>query len=207
MKYAIDKLYQEYINYRSGTHAYWPNASHLQERDTIDTNTANNDLTLVTDDSNDTLDISILRDILRGVIAISNNFNQGCSNIVQKLDELNFIVNVVNDGGDKSLPDISSLWVYPDDAFNDDFESFIDGISEVQNIPQGYIDTINRNGLMPENMLLDKESLTVNVPCITGFTTSNNGSSYSTQTGTFTLSSSEYPWLDTVVKKSKDLQV
>lgn len=99
LKSATDKLYQEYINYRSGTHAYWPGATKIQERYTIDTKTNNNDTSLITDDSNDTPIISILRDILRGVIAISNNINQGVSNIITHLEQLQFIVNVVNDGG------------------------------------------------------------------------------------------------------------
>lgn len=203
LKQATDKLYQEYINYRSGTHAYWPNATKIQERDDIDTKTDNNNVTLVTDDANDSLDISILRDILRGVIAISNNVNQGCANIVQKLDELNFIVNVVNDGGDNSPVDLSSLYLYDADAFTNDLQNFEASIEDVQNVPQGYIDTINQNSLMPENMLEDKNSLTVNVPTIAGFTVGGNGSTYSTQTGSYVLRSSDYPWLDTVVQKIK----
>ncbi|MBO7693244.1 MAG: hypothetical protein J6T10_11500, partial [Methanobrevibacter sp.] len=99
LKSSIDKLYQEYINYRSGTHAYWPGASHIQARDSIDTITDNNNTSLITDDNSDSLLISILRDILRGVIAISNNINQGVSNIVSHLEQLQFTVNVVNDGG------------------------------------------------------------------------------------------------------------
>lgn len=99
LKSSTDKLYREYLDYRSSNHAYWPGSTKIQERYTIDTKTNNNDTTLITDDSNDTPIISILRDILRGVIAISNNINEGVSNIISNLQELQFTVNVVNDGG------------------------------------------------------------------------------------------------------------
>lgn len=202
LKTATDKLYSEYINYRSGTHAYWPSSSHIQERDSIDTKTDNNDLTLVTDNSNDTPDISILRDILRGVIAVSNNVNQGTSNIIQKLEQLDFTVNLVNDGG-LAKTDLRELYVYEPTAFNDDLQQFITDIEDVQSVPMGYINDINQNSLMPENMLQDKNSLTVNLPTITGFTVGNNGSTYSTQTGTHVLKSTDYPWLDPIVQKIK----
>ena len=116
---------------------------------------------------------------------------------------MNFIVNVVNDGGDNSPVDLSSLYLYDADAFTNDLQNFEASIEDVQNVPQGYIDTINQNSLMPENMLEDKNSLTVNVPTIAGFTVGGNGSTYSTQTGSYVLRSSDYPWLDTVVQKIK----
>lgn len=202
LKNSIDKLYSEYMNYRSSTHAYWPSATKIQERSDIDTITDNNNLTLVTDESNDTIDISILRDILRGVVAISNNINEGSSRLIQKLDEINFTVNLTNDGG-YNKPDLSQLWTYNSNSFDDDLENFEYDLSVVQTVPMGYINSINQNALMPENMLQDKDSLTVNIPTVTGFTLSNNGSSYSTQTGTYTLKSSDYTWLDPIVKKIK----
>lgn len=202
LKTSIDKLYAEYLDYRSSTHAYWPSATKIQERSDIDTITDNNNLTLVTDDSNDTIDITILRDILRGVVAISNNIIEGSSKVVQKLDEMNFTVQLSNDGG-YNKPDLSQLWTYNANSFDDDLQNFEYDISVVQTVPMGYISSINQNALMPENMLQDKESLTVNLPTITGFTVNNNGSTYSTQTGTYTLKSTDYPWLDLIVKKIK----
>lgn len=99
LKSSTDKLYQEYLNYRSSTHAYWPGATKLQERDSIDTVTNNNNTSLITDDANDDIYTKLLRDILRGVISISNNVVQACSNIVTKLDQLDFTVSVSNNGG------------------------------------------------------------------------------------------------------------
>lgn len=203
LKTTIDALYQEYINYRSGTHAYWPTATKIQKRQNIDTVTDDDNTTLITDDNSDPLDISILRDILRGVIAISNNVNQGVSDIVSALNRLDFTVNVANSGGEFPDIDLSSLYTYDSDAFSDDLETFSSDIEDVQNVPQGYIDSINQNRLMPENMLEDKSSLTVNVPTITGFTVGGNGSTYSTQTGSYVLRSIDYPWLDTAVQKIK----
>lgn len=99
LKSTTDALYQEYINYRSGTHAYWPTATKIQKRQNIDTVTDDDNTSLITDDNSDTLDISLLRDILRGVIAISNNLIDGVSKIVSALNQLDFTVNVANDGG------------------------------------------------------------------------------------------------------------
>lgn len=203
LKSTTDMLYQEYINYRSGTHAYWPSATKIQERQSIDTVTDDNNITLITDDSTDTLDISILRDILRGVISISNNIIETGSRIIEKLEQLEFVVNVSNGGGSSPEIDLSSLYLYDSDSFADDLQTFQTQIEDVQNVPQGYIDTINQNALMPENMLSDKNSLSVNIPTITGYTISDNGNTYSTQTGTYTLKSSDYPWLDSIVQKIK----
>lgn len=99
LKSLTDRLYQEYLDYRSGTHRYWPSATKLDDRKNIDTLTDDNNTTLITDDVNDDIITSILRDILRGVIAVSNNIIATGQNIVAKLDQLTFTVNVVNDGG------------------------------------------------------------------------------------------------------------
>lgn len=203
LKSTTDMLYQEYINYRSGTHAYWPSATKIQERQNIDTVTDDNNTTLITDDSNDTIDISILRDILRGVISISNNIIETGSKIIDKLEQLEFVVNVSNGGGSVPDLDLSKLYLYDSDAFADDLQAFQSDIEDVQSVPMGCISDINQNSLMPENMLEDKNSLTVNIPTITGFTVGNNGSAYTTQTGSYVLRSIDYPWLDTAVQKIK----
>ena len=201
LKSTFDKLYQEFIN--SYWYAIYPDFSNLpHHRRNIQTQTTDTDTTLITDDSNDTLDISILRDILRGVISVNNSVCDGVISLVNALENLDFVVNLSNGGG-MGVTDLSVLWVYDSDAFNDDLQLFIDDIEDVQSVPQGYISTINQNALMPENVLEDKNSLTVHIPTVTGFTVGNNGSSYSTQTGTYELKSSDYPWLDTVSQKIK----
>lgn len=202
LKTSTDKLYREYQTYLSSNHAYWPGAVKLEKRNNIDTLTDNDNTTLITDKQTDDDITLILRDILRGVIAIPNQIYVTGQDIINAIRQLDLSVNLTNDGG-VDAPDLSELWRYDSNIFQDDLQSFVDGVEDVQNIPQGYINTINQNALMPENMLSDKNSLTVNVPCITGFTIGNNGSTYSTQTGTYTLNSSEYPWLDTAVKKIK----
>lgn len=202
LKKTIDILYQEYLNSYMKTF-YDNSANQVHHRRNIVTNTDDTDLTLVTDDTNDTIDISILRDILRAIIQFQTTFSDYMERLFAKLDNLDFVTTVVNDGGNTNPIDLSDLYNYDSDAFSDDLQDFETSIEEVQSVPMGYISTINQNGLMPENMLQDKNSLTVNIPTITGFTVANNGGTYSTQTGSYVLRSTDYPWLDTVVQKIK----
>lgn len=131
LKRSIDSLYQEYLQYINGTHAYWPTATKIQERQRIDTNTTDNNTVLITDDSNDTLDISILRDILRGVIAISNNVNEGVGQILGALARLDFVVNVTNNGGSTPAPTSDNNIDYTDQG---DFG--IDEIHQYEPLPE-----------------------------------------------------------------------
>lgn len=165
-----------------------------------DTNETNN--TLITNLSTDDIYTKLLRDILRALIAMQNNLGDLLISINDKLDNLDNTVNIVNDSGIDDL-DFSSLWVYDSDAFNDDLETFSEDIASVQRLPVQYVSTIGQNNLMPERMLSDKDSLTVNLPNIAGFTVTNNGKTFSTQTTSYTLKSTDYPWLDPVVKKIK----
>ena len=192
-------LYQEYLRLKNDTVG-----NHLAPRveSTIVPETNDNNTVLVTNSVDDTTIISLLRDILRSLIALPNTLNDLTQLILNKLDSLDLTTNIVNDGG-SGITDFSDLYIYDVDAFNNDLADFQSDIEDVQNVPMGYISTINQNSFMPENMLEDKNSLTVNVPTITGFTVGGNGSTYSTQTGTYVLRSVDYPWLDTVVQKIK----
>lgn len=192
-------LYQEYLRLKNDTVG-----NHLAPRvdSSIVPETNDNNTVLVTNAVDDTTIISLLRDILRSLIALPNTLNDLTQLILNKLDSLDLTTNIVNDGG-SGITDFSDLYIYDVDAFNNDLADFEADIEDVQGVPQGYIDTINQNSLMPENMLEDKNSLTVNVPTITGFTVGGNGSTYSTQTGSYVLRSVDYPWLDTAVQKIK----
>lgn len=202
LKHTIDKLYQEYLD--SYMYSFYADSSgHIHHRRDIVTNTSDDDTTLITDTPEDTVDVSILRDILRAVIQFQTSFSDYMERLFAKIDGLRFVTTVVNDGGAESLVDLTELYIYDADAFNDDLTNFQSDIEEVQAVPMGYISTINDNALMPEHMLSDRDSLTVNIPTITGFTVGGSGHSYSTQTGTYTLSSSDYPWLDAVVQRIK----
>lgn len=201
LKNTIDSLYREYINsYKQEFYSNSANQAH--HRRNVNTQTTDDDLTLVTDDSNDDIYTTLLREIVRGIVALQSSTVSSCRAIIDTLNNLDLSVMLSNDGS-VAATDLSVLWRYDSNAFDDDLNNFALGVEDVQDIPQGYIDTINQNALMPENMLSDKNSLTVNVPCITGFTIGSNGSTYSTQTGTYTLSSSQYPWLDPIVQKIK----
>lgn len=193
------QLYQEFLRQKNDTVG-----NHLAPRveSSIVPETNDNNTVLVTNAVDDTTIISLLRDILRSLIALPSTLNDLTQLILNKLDSLDLTTNIVNDGG-AGITDFSDLYIYDSDAFSDDLEQFQADIEEVQSVPVGYISSINDNTLMPEKMLSDKSSLVVNVPTIAGFTVSNNGSAYTTQTTTYVLRSVDYPWLDTAVQKIK----
>lgn len=200
LKHSIDNLYSEYQSYLANNHAYWPAAIKLEERNDIDTVTDNNNLTLVTDTQNDDIYTLLLRDILRGVIAIPNQLYVTGQDIIDSISHLELRTTLVSNGGITSL---SELYEYDINDFDDDFASFETEVSSITAVPLSYIQTINNNSLMPENMLSDKQNLSVTIPVISGFTVNEDCSEYVTNTDTYTLNSTDYPWLDTVVKKMK----
>lgn len=171
-----------------------------EKTDNIKPVTNDDDLTLITNSDDDTVIIKILRDILRSLIALPNNISNLINSLSVQVDGLENTVNVVNQSG---LPDLSTLWSYSNNDFDDDLLNFSSDVAEVQQLPVSYLTNINENPLMPEKMLNDKDNLTVNIPNISGFTVSDNGNSFSTQTTSYVISSNDYPWLDPLVKKIK----
>ena len=116
LKSTIDRLYQEYLN--SSYVAFKSNsANQVHHRNNINTKTDDSDLTLVTDDPNDDTITSILRDILRGVIAIPTSIYNNSQAIISKLDSLNWTVNIANDGG-SSTTDLSPVLNKMDDILD-----------------------------------------------------------------------------------------
>ena len=97
LKSTIDRLYQEYCNGAFVT-IRDSSARLPHHRRNIETLTTDDDLTLVTDDSNDDIYTSLLRDILRGVISISGQIYNCTEMIISKLDYLNWNVTVSNGG-------------------------------------------------------------------------------------------------------------
>ena len=57
--------------------------------------------------------------------------------------------------------------------------------------------------IIPKRTLRALLNITVNIPNMSGFTVSDDGKSFSTQTTTYVISSNDYPWLDPLVKKIK----
>lgn len=171
-----------------------------EKTDNIKPVTNDDDLSLITNTADDTIIVKILRDILRSLISLPNNLSNLINSLSVQFDGLENTVNVVNQSG---LPDLSSLWTYSNNDFDDDVMNFYLDVSEVQQLPLSYLSNINDNALMPEKMLNDKHNLTVNVPNISGFTVSDDGKSFSTQTTSYIISSNDYPWLDPLVKKIK----
>lgn len=162
--------------------------------------TNDNNTTLITDTDGDTVIIRLLRDILRSLIALPSNIGDLMQTLAIRVDGLENTVNITSDSG---LPDFSSLWTYSNNDFDDDLNNFSLDIAEVQQLPVSYLTNINENPLMPEKMLNDKDNLTVNIPNMSGFTVSDDGKSFSTQTTSYSISSNDYPWLDPLVKKIK----
>lgn len=171
-----------------------------EKTDNIKPVTNDDDLTLITNSDDDTVIVKILRDILRSLIALPNNISNLINSLSVQVDGLENTVNVVNQSG---LPDLSSLWTYNNNDFDDDLNNFSSDIAEVQQLPVSYLTNINENSLMPEKMLNDKDNLTVNIPNMSGFTVSDDGKSFSTQTTSYVITSNDYPWLDPLVKKIK----
>lgn len=171
-----------------------------EKTDNIKPVTNDDDLTLITNSDDDTVIVKILRDILRSLISLPNNISNLINSLSVQVEGLENTVNVVNQSG---LPDLSTLWSYSNNDFDDDLLNFSSDVAEVQQLPVSYLTNINENPLMPEKMLNDKDDLTVNIPNMSGFTVSDNGNSFSTQTTSYVISSNDYPWLDPLVKKIK----
>lgn len=192
-------LYREYQHYirQSLIDKY---NDRTQNTSDIKPDTNSDNTSLITNSDDDTVVVRILRDILRSLIALPNNISNLIESFEIKIEGLENTVNVVNQSG---IPDISSLWTYSESDFDTDVQNFANDVSEVQQLPVSYLTNINNNPLMPENMLTDKDNLTVNIPNISGFTVSDNGKTFSTQTTSYVVSSIDYPWLDSLVKKIK----
>lgn len=117
IKSTIDRLYQEYKN--SAFVQINHDSSILpHHRKNIETNTTDDDLTLVTDDPNDDTLISILRDILRGVISIPNSIYDNTQVILAKLDQLNYNIIISNNGGASSGTDLNPVLDKMDDIID-----------------------------------------------------------------------------------------
>lgn len=193
---SLYREYQQYVRFQLMEHY------NNKVKDTLNIKPVTNDnnISLITDSADDTLVIRLLRDILRSLIALPVNIGDLMQTLELKVDGLENTVNITNDSG---LPDFSTLWTYSNNDFDDDLMNFYLDVSEVQQLPLTYLTNINENPLMPEKMLNDKDNLTVNIPNISGFTVSNDGKSFSTQTTSYAISSNDYPWLDPLVKKIK----
>lgn len=192
-------LYQEYKNsIRQQLIDHYNN----KVKDTLNIKpvTDDNNTTLITNTDSDDVIILILRDILRALIALPSSIGDLINALDVNIQGLENTVNVVNESG---VPDFSTFWTYNENDFNEDLNSFSADVADAQQMPVTYLTNINNNALMPEKMLTDKDALTVNIPTVSGFTVSNNGKTFSTQTASYEISSNDYPWLDPIVKKIK----
>lgn len=89
-------LYQEYLRLKNDTVG-----NHLAPRvdSSIVPETNDNNLTLVTNDANDTEIISILRDILRSLLSFPTTWNDLNKLLLNAINALDLTTNIVNDGG------------------------------------------------------------------------------------------------------------
>ena len=193
---SLYREYQQYVRFQLMEHY------NNKVKDTLNIKPVTNDnnTSLITDSADDTVVVRLLRDILRSLIALPSNIGNLIKALELRVDGLDNTVNITNDSG---LPDFSSLWTYSNNDFDDDLNNFSLEIANVQQLPVQYLTNINESPLMPEKMLNDKDNLTVNIPNISGFTVSDDGKSFSTQTTSYVISSNDYPWLDPLVKKIK----
>lgn len=193
---SLYREYQQYVRLQLMEHY------NNKVKDTLNIKPVTNDsnTSLITDSDDDTVVVRLLRDILRSLIALPVNIGDLMQTLEVKVDGLENTVNITSDSG---LPDFSSLWTYNNNDFDDDLNNFFLDIADVQQLPTQYLTNINENPLMPEKMLTDKDNLTVNIPNVSGFTVTDSGKSFSTQTTSYVISSNDYPWLDPLVKKIK----
>lgn len=160
LKSSMDRLYQEYVN------SFWVevgkgSAENLpHHRRNIQTQTTDDDTTLITDDQNDTLIESILRDILRGVIQIGNQIGDGVTSIINKLSELNFTTTIVNNGGNNNTDtDVEGINSDISDTMADSIEDVPTLDTEVPNLlsaPAVVGSTVNIYLNVFQSMGLDK---------------------------------------------------
>lgn len=193
---SLYREYQQYVRQQLIDHYNNKVKDTLNIKPVTDDNNTN----LITDTDSDTVVIRLLRDILRALIALPVNIGDLMQTLVVRVDGLDNTVNITSESG---LPDFASLWTYNSNDFDDDLNNFSSDIALAQQLPVSYLTNINENPLMPEKMLNDKDNLTVNIPNMSGFTVSDDGKSFSTQTTSYTISSNDYPWLDPLVKKIK----
>ena len=116
VKTSMDQLYKEYLDYYTVTFVS-NSANQAHHRKNINTVTDVDNPSLITDDPSDSLLISLLRDILRGVIAIPTSIYNNTQSILSKLDSLNFTINVSNDGG-SSVTDLTPVLNKMDDIID-----------------------------------------------------------------------------------------
>lgn len=193
---SLYREYQQYVRFQLMEHY------NNKVKDTLNIKPVTNDnnTTLITDTDTDTVVVRLLRDILRSLISLPVNIGDLIRTLEVNVDGLDNSIIIANDGGSS---DLSVLWTYSSNDFDDDLLNFSSDVSEVQQLPLQYLTNINENPLMPEKMLNDKDNLTVDIPNMSGFTVTDNGKSFSTQTTSYAISSNDYPWLDPLVKKIK----
>ena len=115
LKNKLDSLYSEFINQYIVTVTRDRSQELAHHRYGIHTVTDDSDTSLITDDVNDDTITYILRDILRGVIQITNSIYDNTSALIEKIDSINFTATVVNNGGVPSGTDINPLLQKMDD--------------------------------------------------------------------------------------------
>lgn len=160
LKSSMDRLYQEYINSFYREVGYHSSVELPHHRRNIETQTTDDDTTLITDDQNDTLIESILRDILRGVIQISNQIGDGVNSIMDKLSQLNFTTTIVNNGGNNDADtDVEGIDSDISDTMADSIEDVPTLDTEVPNLlsaPAVVGSTVNIYLNVFQSMGLDK---------------------------------------------------
>lgn len=119
LKTTMDDLYEEYLT-QFTISGYSNSANQAHHRRNVETNTTDTNTSLITDDANDSLIESLLRDILRGVISIQTSIADQTETIVRAIKNLTFNQTIVNNGGTGQGLDANTPPM--DDAFADTME-------------------------------------------------------------------------------------
>ena len=144
LKSTIDSLYREYIN--SYKHEFYSNsANQAHHRRNVNTQTTDDDLTLVTDTVDDDIYTSLLREIIRGIVALQSSIVSGLRAVIDTLNNLDFSVNVANNGGTGF--DVNSIWGTGDITQSENYlaltNAFMDkgvDVSAAENMKINYLD-------------------------------------------------------------------
>jgi len=191
-KTVVDNLYQEYLREKNDTvlaHQSEFRDAHLE----IIPETSDDNKTLITSDPSDSVDTSILRDILRSLVALPNFIIDSTSAILNKLDAV--ITAIVNTASDDSIIFVSDAEInnYVDTQMNELVRSQaeLSGIdSQIASSPFYLADT---------DRMQETDNVVLSFPSVSNIELSSD-LSYSVTESTFEFDMSQYPTFDNAFK-------
>lgn len=189
------ELYNEYLNYNRVS-VISSQSEHLHHRNDIITNTTDDNTTLITDLDSDTLDISILRDILRATIYIPSSVTFNVDRVLNKLDNMQFSSQF-----NEKLLNLSELYTYSDSDFSSQFSTFQGSVNSEVLAHSSSFNSLSDGSYIPENFLSQSDTLTITNPIPDAVTLSDDMSEFNiSSSSSYTFNLSDYPAFDSFFK-------